>query len=115
MECEDKVDLHAISNITNIHKILPFNCENACWQCNKWSCFEKLEWNVWHWIHSWALLHASFVWNNSYANQNITQGKDVFVCDFVNFVKLVQHELYKPYCDPYAKFEDLAFDDFNFI
>jgi hypothetical protein len=45
----------------------------------------------------------------------ITQGKDVLVCDFVNFVKLVQHELYKPYCDPYAKFEDLTFDDFNFI
>jgi len=45
----------------------------------------------------------------------IAQGKDVFVCDFVNFVKFVQHELYKPYCDPYAKFEDLDFDDFNLI
>jgi hypothetical protein len=35
----------------------------------------------------------------------ITQGKDVFVCNFVDVVELVQHELYRPYCDPYAKFE----------
>jgi hypothetical protein len=45
----------------------------------------------------------------------IAQGKDVSVYYFVNFVKLVQDELYKPYCDPYAKFEDLVFNDFNFI
>jgi len=45
----------------------------------------------------------------------IAQGKDLSVCYFVNIVKLVQDELYKPYCDPYAKFEDLTFNDFNFI
>ncbi len=33
----------------------------------------------------------------------------------MNFVKLVQDELYKPCCDPYAKFEDLVFNNFNFI
>lgn len=27
----------------------------------------------------------------------------------------MQQELYKLYCDPYTKFDDLAFDDFNVI
>ncbi len=45
----------------------------------------------------------------------IAQGTNVFVYDFVNVVKLVQQELYKLYYDPYVKFEDLAFDDFNYI
>lgn len=45
----------------------------------------------------------------------IAQGTNVFVYDFVNVVKLVQQELYKFYYDPYVKFEDLAFDDFNYI
>jgi hypothetical protein len=45
----------------------------------------------------------------------ITQGQDVFVCDFVEIVKFVQHKLYKLYCDPYIRFNDLAFDNFNAI
>ncbi len=31
------------------------------------------------------------------------------------FVKLAQHELYQFYCDFYAKYEDLTFDEFNSI
>jgi hypothetical protein len=45
----------------------------------------------------------------------IVQGKHVFVCDFVESVKRAQQELYKLYCDPYIRFDDLAFDDFNVI
>jgi hypothetical protein len=45
----------------------------------------------------------------------IAQNKDVFMCDFVEFVKLAQHELYQLYCGPYAKYEDLTFDEFNSI
>ncbi len=35
----------------------------------------------------------------------IAQGKDVFICNFVDVVELAQQELYRLYCDPYAKFE----------
>jgi hypothetical protein len=45
----------------------------------------------------------------------ITQGQDVFICDFVENIKFVQHKLYRLYCVPYMKFNDLAFDDFNAI
>jgi len=45
----------------------------------------------------------------------IVQGKDVFVCDFVESVKQAQQKLYKLYCDPYTRFDDLTFDDFNVI
>lgn len=45
----------------------------------------------------------------------IAQGTNVFVYDFVDVVKLAQQELYLLYYDPYAKFEDLAFDDINSI
>ncbi len=30
-------------------------------------------------------------------------------------VKLAQHKLYKLYCDPYIRFDDPTFDDFNAI
>ncbi len=45
----------------------------------------------------------------------IAQNKDVFMCDFVEFVKLAQQKLYQFLYDPYAKYENLAFDEFNSI
>jgi hypothetical protein len=46
----------------------------------------------------------------------ITQNKDnVFMCDFLEFVKLAQQKLYRFYYDPYAKYEDPTFDEFNSI
>jgi hypothetical protein len=45
----------------------------------------------------------------------MAQGKNVFVYDFVDFIMLVQQQLYKFYYDPYAKFEDLTVNDFNSI
>lgn len=45
----------------------------------------------------------------------ITQGINVFVCDFVENVKKTQQKLYKLYCDLYTRFDDLRFDDFNVI
>jgi hypothetical protein len=45
----------------------------------------------------------------------IAQCRDVFVCDFVEGIKLAQHKLYRLYCDPYIKFDDPTFDDFNAI
>ncbi len=44
-----------------------------------------------------------------------TQGQDVFICDFVEIIKFVQHKLYMLYCDPYMRFNDFAFDNFNVI
>jgi len=41
----------------------------------------------------------------------LTQSHDVFICDFVNTVKVCQLDLYYFYFDPYTKFEDLAFDE----
>ncbi len=45
----------------------------------------------------------------------IAQNKDVFMCNFVESIKLAQLELYWFYCDPYAKYEDSTFDEFNSI
>jgi len=45
----------------------------------------------------------------------VTQNKDVFVCNFVEVVKVAQQEPYRFCCDPYTKFENLVFDDFNTI
>jgi hypothetical protein len=46
----------------------------------------------------------------------ITQGKDVFVCDFVNLsIKLVQHKFSKLYYNPCTRFDDPSLDDFNII
>jgi hypothetical protein len=45
----------------------------------------------------------------------VTQGQDVFLCDFVERVKFVQHKLYRLYCDPYKRFNDLTFDNLNAI
>jgi hypothetical protein len=58
-----------------------------------------------------SLLMLEFV----HALIKVAQGKYVFVCDFVEVVKMAKQKLYKLYCDPYAKFEDLTFDDFNVI
>jgi hypothetical protein len=35
------------------------------------------------------------------------------MCNFVESIKLAQHELYQLYCGPYAKYEDPTFDEFN--
>ncbi len=45
----------------------------------------------------------------------VAHGINVFVCDFMEAVKRAQQEFYQLYCDPYAKFEDPIFDDFNAI
>jgi hypothetical protein len=45
----------------------------------------------------------------------IVQGRDVFVCDFAKSIKQAQQELYRLYCDPYIKFDDLTINDFNVI
>jgi hypothetical protein len=45
----------------------------------------------------------------------VTQNKNVFVCFFVETMKVAQEEPYMSYNDPYTKFEDLAFDNFHTI
>jgi hypothetical protein len=45
----------------------------------------------------------------------ITQGKNIFVCDYVENIKLAQHEFYMLYCDPHTIFDDPTFDNFNAI
>jgi hypothetical protein len=39
----------------------------------------------------------------------------VFVCDFVNAIKLTQHEMFIFYCDSFSKYEDPTCDNFNFL
>ncbi len=50
-----------------------------------------------------------------YTLVKILQGKDVFVYDFVNDVKLTHQELFKLYYNPFTQYEDPTFDDFNFL
>jgi len=45
----------------------------------------------------------------------VAQGINVFVCDFKESMKVAHQEFCMFYCDPYVKFEGLAFDDFNVI
>jgi hypothetical protein len=45
----------------------------------------------------------------------IVQGRDVFVCDLMEDIKLAQLELFKFYCHSFTKFEDVTFDDLNAI
>jgi len=40
----------------------------------------------------------------------IMQGRDVFICNIVEAVKLGQLELFKLYCHFFTKFEDATFD-----
>lgn len=37
------------------------------------------------------------------------------MCDFVENVKQLQQELFMLYCDPYTRFDNLTFNDFNVI
>ncbi len=48
-------------------------------------------------------------------NKGCTTCEDIFVYDFMKFVKIAQQELLKLYYDLYAKFEDLTFNDFNVV
>ncbi len=50
----------------------------------------------------------------AYDNQSYTRSR-FFLCDFVEHVKFVQHKFYRLYCDPYKRFNDLTFDNFNAI
>ncbi len=45
----------------------------------------------------------------------VTQKKDVFVFDFVDFVKVAQQKLYRFYHDLIVKYESPNFEDFNSI
>jgi hypothetical protein len=37
---------------------------------------------------------------------------DVFICEFLDIMKLAEVELYQLYVDPLCKYDDLAFNDF---
>jgi hypothetical protein len=45
----------------------------------------------------------------------IVQGRDIFVCNLVEAIKLAQLELYKLYCHYFTKFEGATFNDLNAI
>jgi hypothetical protein len=45
----------------------------------------------------------------------VRQNKDVFVCDFVESIKVAQQKLCMLYCDLIAKYEGPNFEDFNSI
>jgi len=43
------------------------------------------------------------------------QHTKVFVCDFMNAIKLTQHDMLIFYCDSFSKYEDPTCDNFNFL
>jgi hypothetical protein len=51
---------------------------------------------------------------NEYVDQ-IAQNKNIFVCGFMDFVKLAQYELHKLDCNPYAKLKNSTFEYYNYI
>lgn len=45
----------------------------------------------------------------------IAQNKNIFVCDFVDFVKLAQYELQRFNWNPYVKLKISTFEYYNYI
>jgi hypothetical protein len=45
----------------------------------------------------------------------LAQGKETFLCDFMEFFKLAQHEFYLIYLNLFGMFEDSTLNDFNAI
>ncbi len=43
------------------------------------------------------------------------QHKDVFIYNFMDIFKPTQQDLFKFYYDPFTKYEDPTFDDFNYL
>jgi hypothetical protein len=43
------------------------------------------------------------------------QHRDVFIYNFMDIFKPTQQNLFKFYCNPFIKYEDPTFDDFNYF
>lgn len=57
-------------------------------------------------------LHVVMSFKNSiHTLIKLAQSDDVFVCDFIDMVKVCQLDLYNLYFDPCTKFDDLTFDE----
>jgi len=59
-------------------------------------------------------LHAILPFLNSmHTLIKLTQSHDVFICDFIDMVKVCLLDLYNLYFDPCTKFDDPTFDEFK--
>lgn len=94
-------NFHVFSNEMALCKILLVYYQNACWKCKGQGCFEELECITWHWTHFRAPFILPLL-DYVHALIKIAQNINVFVYDFVDFVKLAQAKvvqtLFWPLC-----------------
>jgi hypothetical protein len=57
-------------------------------------------------------MHASNVGSSAHTLIKYAQRWDVFICEFLDTVKLAEVELYQLYVNPFYKYDDLAFNEF---
>ncbi len=78
----------------------------------KWGCFKKLDslCDVEFIQRSPCILH---LYKCVHILIKFAQGGDVFICNFVDIIKLVHQRLFKLYYESFPNYEDPTFDDFN--
>ncbi len=78
----------------------------------KWGCFKKLDS-----LCDVELIQRSHcilpLFKCVHILIKFAQGRDVFICNFVDIIKLVHQRLFKLYYDIFINYEDPTFDDFN--
>jgi hypothetical protein len=68
-----------------------------------------------HGAHLKAPLYIFVAWLCVHMLIKLTQNKEMFEYEFVNYLKLIWHEFYKLNCEDFGKFKGPTFDDFNGI
>jgi hypothetical protein len=109
-KCEDQMDQYFISSITSYGTRPTFDYKVIC-QCSKnQHCHWKLEPSLWLGIN-YGLRAIVPLLDFVHALIKLAQSCDVFVCNFIDAMKVCQFELYWLYSDPYIKFDDPIFDE----
>ncbi len=113
MKCQNPIDFHVFFRKQVYVKYHPLIGKLHIENSKNDHGFEKFECDVWRWIHFGATFMSLLKCVHMLIK--IAQDRNIFVCDFVEGVKLAQHKLYRLYCDPYIRINDPTFDDFHAI
>jgi len=112
LEHQNVLDLYPFSNKMHVCRISLINYQDAYWKFLEQGCFQEHAYSMWHWVHSWAPLYPSYAWMCPCNNQNCT--KLIFYVWFCEVYEVGPTKSYWLYYDPFTKYEDLTFDDFQF-
>lgn len=69
---------------------------------------------LWYWIHYWASIYPSNAWMCACIDQICIEQRCVCVW-FCEVCQIGPTRIYQLYCDLYAKYEDLVYNEFNSI